>query len=125
MTPTNDGYARTNGASIIALLAGVWFFISPWVYAAGGAPSAWNNWIAGALIVLFAGMRLSYPDSMAASIVNMLLGIWAFASPWIYGYVGNQARFINSLCVGVIVFVAAVTASRTVSHHGTPSHQAM
>jgi hypothetical protein len=124
MTPTNTSSARTNGASIIALLAGIWFFISPWIYAAGSAPNAWNNWIAGILIVLFAGMRMSYPDSVAASVINVLLGIWAFASPWIYGYVGNQGRFVNSLCVGVIVFIAALTATRTVAHHGTP-HQAM
>jgi hypothetical protein len=41
----------------------------------------------------------------------MVLGIWAFFSPWIYGYVFNSGRFINSLCVGVIVFVLSIAAA--------------
>jgi len=45
----------------------------------------------------------------------MVLGIWAFFSPWIYGYVFNSGRFINSLCVGVIVFVLSIVAA-TMSH---------
>jgi hypothetical protein len=40
-----------------------------------------------------------------------VLGIWAFFSPWIYGYVGNEHRFINSLCVGVIVFVLSIASA--------------
>jgi hypothetical protein len=43
--------------------------------------------------------------------LNALLGIWAFFSPWIYGYTGNAGRFINSLCVGVIVFVLAIVSA--------------
>jgi hypothetical protein len=39
---------------------------------------------------------------------NSALGIWTFCSPWIFGYIGNCGRFINGLCVGVIVFIAAI-----------------
>jgi hypothetical protein len=45
------------------------------------------------------------------SVINMLLGIWTFASPWIYGYTGYTGRFINSLCVGVVVFAFGVIGS--------------
>ena len=44
-----------------------------------------------------------------------MLGIWAFFSPWIYGYVFSSGRFINSLCVGVIVFVLSIVAA-TMGH---------
>jgi hypothetical protein len=44
---------------------------------------------------------------------NMVLGIWTFFSPWIYGYAStNGGRFINSLCVGVIVFVFSILSAR-------------
>jgi hypothetical protein len=46
--------------------------------------------------------------------VNLVLGIWVFFSPWIYGYASvNTGRFINSLCVGVIVFVFALASGVT------------
>jgi hypothetical protein len=101
-------------SSVICLLAGIWFFVSPWVYGAYTSANAWNSWIVGALIVLFSIFRISRPAySAALSWCNIVLGIWTFFSPWIYGYIGvNAGRFINSLCVGVIVFVFAIISAR-------------
>lgn len=98
-------------AAVINLLLGIWLFISPWVYGVYDNPNSWNNWIVGALIVIFASVRLSNPGGLHfASWLNMLLGAWTFASPWIYGYTGDTSRFVNSLCVGVLVFILATTA---------------
>jgi hypothetical protein len=55
--------------------------------------------------------------------VNSILGIWTFASPWIYGYAAYTERFINSLCVGVVVFVAALISINLISHSHQPTHQ--
>ncbi len=100
------------GVSTICLLAGIWLFISPWVYGFAGAGNALNCWIVGGLIILCGIIRLARPAySTVLSWCNMILGIWAFFSPWIYGYTGNQGRFINSLCVGVIVFVFAIASA--------------
>jgi hypothetical protein len=74
------------------------------------------SWILGALMILFGAIRVARPAySVGFSWGNMVLGIWAFFSPWIYGYVFNSGRFINSLCVGVIVFVLSIVAA-TLSH---------
>lgn len=113
-------------ASVICLLAGIWLFVSPWVYGAYTSGNAWNSWIVGAAIFLLACARVSRPAySTGISWVNLVLGIWVFFSPWIYGYVTvNTGRFINSLCVGVIVFVFAltsgITATRLTRMPGTP-----
>jgi len=42
--------------------------LSPWVYSAGNS-NAWNSWIVGALIALFAACRLASPiqDGLAGS----------------------------------------------------------
>jgi hypothetical protein len=32
-------------ASVICLLAGIWLFVSPWVYGAYTSGNAWNSWI--------------------------------------------------------------------------------
>lgn len=124
MTPnepinTNVGTAHAShlqgvrAASTICLLAGIWFFVSPWVYGAYTSGNAWNSWIVGAAMFVLGCVRVSRPAySVALSWWNMVLGIWAFCSPWIYGYTGNAGRFINSLCVGVVVFVLAIVSAR-------------
>ena len=119
---TTGSLVGVRSASTIVLLAGIWFFVSPWVYGAYTSGNAWNSWIVGAAMFLLALTRLSRPVySSALSWWNMVLGIWAFCSPWIYGYTGNTGRFINSLCVGVVVFVFAVLSHRmAVRTHAVP-----
>lgn len=108
MTPireTHTGAVRT--ASGLNLLAGFWLLISPWIYGAYLLPDAWNSWIAGFLIALFAAIRLAKPIHTAGlSWMNALLGIYVFISPWLFGYFG--ARFMNSLVVGAVVFLLAI-----------------
>lgn len=101
------------GASTIVLLAGIWFFVSPWVYGVYTHANAWNSWIVGALMFIFGCIRVARPVySAGLSWANMVLGIWAFFSPWIYSYTGDTGRFVNSLCVGVIVFVLSIVSAR-------------
>lgn len=115
-------HTGTSTASTICLLCGIWFFVSPWVYGAAGNPNSWNSWIVGAAVVILSAIRLGNPTSMVGlSWINCLLGIWAFISPWIYGYdTVNQGRFINSLCVGVILFIAAISAATTTHRTSHP-----
>ena len=122
MTPKTDGKSTAmTAASVIAFLAGIWLFISPWIYGAYGVANAWNSWIIGAAIVILTGFRMGYPmTTQWISWVNVLLGIWTFISPWIYGYTGNLGRFINSLCVGVIVFVVTLRNAMATPHMGHP-----
>lgn len=103
-----NGAVKT--ASLFVLLLGIYFFISPWIYGAGY--SAWNSWIVGALVVLFAAIRMSGPVMMTwPSVMNCFLGAWIFCSPWIYGYTGNSARYANSLASGVVVFLLALVSA--------------
>ncbi len=125
MTPNDNLHAGTvKLASGITLLAGIWFFVSPWVYGAYMNPNAWNSWIVGFVVAVCAAIRMANPLTMPGlSWFNCLLGIWAFISPWIYGYAGNTGRLINSLAVGVIVFLLAIrSATATPSTAQTLSH---
>ena len=115
------------GASGLNILAGIWLFVSAWVYSAYALQNAWNNWIVGALIVIFAAIRLSQPMKNAwASWINCALGIWTFASPWIYEYHTNTDRTINSLAVGIVAFVLAIISATAMPHiTGTSSSSEM
>jgi len=102
---TSDQVSAVKTAATINLLAGIWLFLSPWVYRGSSESSAWNSWIIGAIIVALAATRIANPlGARLASIVNMLLGIWTLASVWVFRDVGNIRRFVTSLCVGAIVF---------------------
>lgn len=120
-TSMDSGYPnRTRSASIVALLAGLWFLASPWVYGVYLTPEAWNNRIAGLLITIVAIARLSVADRRTEwlSWINCLLGIWVLASPWIFQYAANTDRLVNSLCTGGILFVAATVSAA--STHKAP-----
>jgi uncharacterized membrane protein len=110
-------------ASAIVLLAGLWYFFSPWIYGVSDVRSnSWNSWIVGGLVFIFGCIRATRtPNTIALSWINALLGAWAFFSPWIFGYTNETARFANSLCIGVVVFVLAIIsarASRLIPHVG-------
>jgi hypothetical protein len=120
---TNESTAGAAGFKLAAginLLTGVWVFVSPWVYGAAGNPNAWNSWIAGAAVALFALARMNDAGSRGISWINTILGAWLFISPWVFGYTGNTGRYINSLCAGVLIFVLSIYNARSHSS-GLPS----
>ncbi len=116
----------TRTASTIVLLAGIWFFVSPWIYGAYTQHSAWNAWIVGAIMFILGCIRVARPAHFTAlSYCNMVLGIWTFFSPWTYGYTASQGRFVNTLCIGIIVFVLSiVSASIAARTHTVPLQHA-
>ncbi|MBV8841831.1 MAG: SPW repeat protein [Bryobacterales bacterium] len=105
-------HTAIRAASALNALAGIWLFVSPWCYGGYKSPAAWNSWIVGIVIVLFSAIRIAAPaGTRAASVLNLLLGAYIFASPWIFGYSGMMGLFVNSLCVGAIVFVLSAAAA--------------
>lgn len=108
-------------ASTITLLAGIWLFISPWLYAAYRLHDAWDSWIVGLALVILAATRIGRPLKAAwVSWLNCLLGAWTFASPWIFGYTHDTGWFISSICVGVIVFFMALRSATAPPRTGPP-----
>lgn len=118
---SEQNWRMVKTASTITLLAGIWLFISPWVYNAFRLHDAWNSWIVGFVIAALAAIRIGNPrETEWLSWLNCLLGIWAFASPWIYKYSADTGRSINSVCVGVVVVVFAAWSAAATPHSGTP-----
>lgn len=119
---SSSALMTARAASVICLLAGIWYFISAWVYAGATNANAWNSWIVGGFIILFSGFRIGRPAySNNLGWVNLALGVWAFFSPWIYGYTGYTGKFINSMCVGFVVFVLSILSARVAAHsHAVP-----
>lgn len=112
--PKRGGLGAARIFSTIVLIAGAWYFISPWVFGTWRHGVAFNNWFAAALIVWFAIARVVRPAySTAMCWANMVMGIWVFCSPWIYGYANFSVdRLVNSLAVGFAIFVCSVIGLR-------------
>lgn len=106
----------------INIVFGIWLFLSPWFYGVLGS-SAWNSWIFGALITIFAASRYGRPSGgRSLSFWNMLFGAWVFFSPWVYGYVANAGRTTNNLVVGGIVFFLGAYGAVSIARANQPPH---
>ena len=122
---TGTGLSTAKAASTICLLAGIWLFVSPWVYGAYANGNAWNSWVVGGFMILFGIIRIVRPAySTVLSWCNLILGFWTFFSPWLYGYAAtNSARFINSICIGGIVAVFSFISLRAAGPRNAPARQ--
>jgi hypothetical protein len=122
MVPNESHHNLDSTISLAAglnLLIALWFFVSPWVYGAYHNAYAWNNWIVGGAMAIIAAVCLSNHRAAGASWANVVLAIWVFFSPWIYAYTAATDRLINSLCVGVVMFVLSLAISMTASRMTT------
>lgn len=101
-------------ASFMVAVAALWFFVSPWAYGFSLQESAANAWAVGALMVVFAGLRLLAPRHTGGfSRVNSVLAVWVFLSPWIYGFASQSARLTNCIAVGTFIFVLSMISAST------------
>jgi len=92
------------------LAIGGWLFVSPWVlgFAGTAAVAAWNAWILGVAIVVFAGLAVSIPQAWE-EVINIVLGIWMVISSWVLG-VASRAVETNAVIVGLLVILFAAWA---------------
>jgi hypothetical protein len=93
----------------INLLLGAWLLASPWAmnFAGSAHGAAWNAYVVGAAIVLFAGAAMYMRDTWEEG-VNILLGIWMIVSPWMIGFNTSNRVTANAVVCGL--FVAGLAA---------------
>ena len=118
-----DETHQASVASGINFLLGLWLIVSPWVFGfAPGESSMWNAVAVGVLIAVIAASRQRGPA--AVSWLNVALGAWVIASPWVYGDTTNADRTWNSVVTGALALVLAwVSATTTGSGRSRPSEE--
>jgi hypothetical protein len=104
-------YKWQDGAN---LLLAIWLFISPWALqfypgaASASFAAAWNAWVVGIVIAVFAIAALVKAQPWEEWI-NLIAGAWLFVSPWVLGFhLGYTMAFWNALIVGALVFVLSI-----------------
>lgn len=92
--------------SALMIVAGIWLFLSPFLFDFGGNGAAfWNSLIAGAAITLFGAVREWADRDMNswASWMNILLGIWLILAPFILAYADLALPLWNTVVVGMVI----------------------
>lgn len=87
---------------------GSWLFVSPWLLSYGGA-AAWNAWVLGAGIVVFA-LIAAYMPKTWEELINTLLGVWLVVSPFALGFSEPKRVALHTVIVGLLVTAFAVWA---------------
>ncbi len=113
----NSNYAtQANTASGINLVLGAWLIASPWIFGYSAfTAGAWDSVVIGAIIFVIGLTRVVSLVGPALARVNVVLGLWTIASPWIFGYAGGEPAMWNSIVVGIVVALLALwSANATV-----------
>ncbi|MCW8196028.1 SPW repeat protein [Proteobacteria bacterium 005FR1] len=110
-------YTAPRTASMLNVIAGAWLIISPWALGYSEVLAAtWNEVVVGALVIVFAAIRLAAPDRYAGlSWINAVLGVWLIIAPWAfqYGEVVVAAAWNETLIGIAVAFLAAISATTT------------
>ena len=111
----------------VILALGAWLFLAPFFvgYTSLSGPAAWNSYVLGAVVAVFAVAALWRPESPSEEWVNLVLGLWLVIAPFALGFFATETIAAwNQVVVGVLVagdsiwaIVAQSKTSESVPHH--------
>lgn len=115
--PPTHGPGTNKGrlaARYLNMIAGAWLFISAFLWQ-DNASSRMNNWVVGALIMVFAAIAILVP---AARFLNTALSVWLFFSTLAFFQLTGAALW-NNVIVSAIIFAASLVPGDATG----PSHR--
>lgn len=97
----------------VMLIFGAWLFFSPfWMagYASNTSTAAWNSYIFGVLVAIFALAALATPRRWEEW-VELALGVWLVISPFVLAfYRVEYGAAWNQIILGVLIAVDSLWA---------------
>lgn len=93
------------------VIIGGWLIVAPLIGI--GQPDgteAVNAWISGGLVILFSVWALARPEKWEEW-VNLALGLWIMAAPFVLGFSDSTLAAWNHVVVGVIIVGDAIWAA--------------
>ena len=94
----------------VNMALGLWLLVSPF-FGFGGIHSAaaMNAYVFGVIIVLLSASALFF-SQIWEEWINMAIGIWLFASPFVLGFNAMHSVTVNQMDVGAALFGIALWA---------------
>lgn len=97
----------------IVFIIGLWLIVSPWTFGAYGSDSlpagvpAWNFFLCGLIVAALGGAAYASYDFWEEW-VDILLGGWLVAAPWVLQFTEHALFTWNALITGLLLIVLAV-----------------
>jgi hypothetical protein len=97
-------------ANVLRLVLGVWILYAPFMRdeLSVSAATFWNHLVLGSCVIMLAAMRIVFVrEAGIFRWAHLLAGFWMIASPWVFGYVTEEAAFWNSAVSGALMTALA------------------
>jgi hypothetical protein len=100
-------WRRESALDFYSAAFGLFLFVSPWLFAYANKNARLDLWASGAAIAAIS-IAAIIAFSNWEEWLNLLLGLWLTASPWVLGFAHTRAAHV-SIGFGVMVaFIAAL-----------------
>lgn len=112
----NNMMQATKGRDWANAVLALCVFLSPWVigFAADATPS-WNAWIVGFMLGALTVATIS-AFAEWEEWVDLVLGLWLVASPWLLGFTANMNAMWTSVVLGLLVAAVSLWAVWDIHH---------
>src|SRR4051812_30268895 len=99
---TNARYCDVANLVLVAAL-----LVSPWMFGFAAGPASENAIVAGIAIAVLAIAALA-AFAVWEEWLNLIVGLWTLASPWILGFQGTTAMTVHVLIGAAVALLAAI-----------------
>lgn len=97
------------GVRVILLLLGIWLMLGPFYFRYGTVQSHVAEVAAGWFTAIFSIYRIGHGEySGWISWINMVIGAWLIASPFMFKYNNLSGPTINDIAIGIVMIVLGV-----------------
>jgi hypothetical protein len=104
-------------------LLGAWLILSPWVVGFADERIAMFNFVAVGVLLIAAAIGAIVVPKAWEEWMEVALGVWLMASPWLLGFAGNMVAMQNALFCGLLVTVLALWVLGTDDEYGGWLHR--
>jgi hypothetical protein len=93
--------------SWLALLAGAWVLLSPWIWSYRDADGAIaTDVVTGSAVILLTLMAIVFPALWA---LQLFAGLWLVIAPWLVGYGNTNGPVgLSDTIAGIVICVVAI-----------------
>jgi len=102
-----DNWTNAKWCDVANLILGAILFLSPWIFGFEAGAASENAYIAGIVIAVLAIAALA-AFAVWEEWLNLIVGLWTFASPWILGFQGTTAMTVHVIIGTGVAILAAI-----------------
>ena len=100
-----------DAARALLVVFGLWLAVSPWIATYARHAHAVQDTVVGILVLIAAvASTVAGPSTGVPLWIALLLGIWTFITPMMFGQAGESFSANNDLIVGMLIILLSAVA---------------